>query len=172
MDINGASAIVTGGASGIGAAVARQLAAKGAKVVVADLNSDKGEELANEIGGVFAPVDVTKTEQIKAAIEQAEAARPGPRAGQLRRHRLGAAHGRPRRHLRVRGRPRGVLQGDRDQPDRHLRLHPPRRYGDLPHRAAPSPASAARSSTWPASPRSTGRSARRRTPRPRAAWSA
>ena len=76
MDINGASAIVTGGASGIGAAVARQLAAKGAKVVVADLNSEKGEELANEIGGVFAPVDVTKTEQIKAAIEQAEALGP------------------------------------------------------------------------------------------------
>ena len=72
MDINGASAIVTGGASGIGAAVARQLAAQGAKVVVADLNSEKGEELANEIGGVFAPVDVTKTDQIKAAIEQAE----------------------------------------------------------------------------------------------------
>src|SRR6478752_10353089 len=72
MDINGASAIVTGGASGIGAAVARQLAAKGAKVVVADLNAEKGEALAHEIGGVFAPVDVTKTEQIKAAIEQAE----------------------------------------------------------------------------------------------------
>ena len=46
MDINGASAIVTGGASGIGAAVARQLAAKGAKVVVADLNAEKGEALA------------------------------------------------------------------------------------------------------------------------------
>src|SRR6478609_6928592 len=72
MELNGASAIVTGGASGIGAAVARQLAAKGAKVVVADLNSEKGEELAGEIGGVFAPVDVTKTEQIKAAIEKAE----------------------------------------------------------------------------------------------------
>src|SRR3954463_1263570 len=72
MDINGAGAIVTGGAAGIGAAVARQLAAQGAKVVVADLNSEKGEELAGEIGGVFAPVDVTKTEQIKAAIEQAE----------------------------------------------------------------------------------------------------
>ena len=72
MDINGASAIVTGGASGIGAAVARQLAAKGAKVVVADLNAERGEALANEIGGVFAPVDVTKTEQIEAAVAQAE----------------------------------------------------------------------------------------------------
>src|SRR6478736_6624137 len=59
MDINGASAIVTGGASGIGAAAARQLAAKGAIVVVADLQADKGEALAQEIGGVFARVDVT-----------------------------------------------------------------------------------------------------------------
>jgi NAD(P)-dependent dehydrogenase (short-subunit alcohol dehydrogenase family) len=71
MDINGVSALVTGGASGIGAAAARQLAAKGAKVVVADLNTEKGEALANEIGGTFAPVDVTKTEQIEAAVEQA-----------------------------------------------------------------------------------------------------
>src|SRR5690606_33840986 len=46
MDITGASAIVTGGASGIGAAAARQLAARGAKVVIADLNADKGEALA------------------------------------------------------------------------------------------------------------------------------
>jgi NAD(P)-dependent dehydrogenase (short-subunit alcohol dehydrogenase family) len=71
MDINGASAIVTGGASGIGAACARQLAAKGAKVVVADLNAEKGEALANELGGSFAPVDVTQTEQIQAAVEHA-----------------------------------------------------------------------------------------------------
>jgi NAD(P)-dependent dehydrogenase (short-subunit alcohol dehydrogenase family) len=71
MDITGASAIVTGGASGIGAACARQLAAKGAKVVVADLQADKGEALAAEIGGAFAQVDVTDTDQIKAAIELA-----------------------------------------------------------------------------------------------------
>ncbi|WP_439030474.1 SDR family NAD(P)-dependent oxidoreductase [Gordonia terrae] len=71
MDINGASAIVTGGASGIGAAAARQLAAKGAKVIVADLNADKGEELAKEIGGQFVAVDVTSTEQIEAAINAA-----------------------------------------------------------------------------------------------------
>jgi NAD(P)-dependent dehydrogenase (short-subunit alcohol dehydrogenase family) len=45
MDINGASAIVTGGASGIGAATARLLASKGAKVVIADLQADKGEAL-------------------------------------------------------------------------------------------------------------------------------
>ena len=71
MDINGASAIVTGGASGIGAAVARQLAGKGARVVVADLNAEKGEALAEEIGGAFASVDVTQTEQIQAAVERA-----------------------------------------------------------------------------------------------------
>jgi NAD(P)-dependent dehydrogenase (short-subunit alcohol dehydrogenase family) len=71
MDINGASAIVTGAASGIGAAAARQLAAKGAIVVVADLQADKGEALAQEIGGVFAQVDVTNTDQIKAAVNAA-----------------------------------------------------------------------------------------------------
>ena len=71
MDISGASALVTGAASGIGAAVARQLAAKGATVVVADLQDDKGEALAEEIGGVFAHVDVTQTEQITAAVNAA-----------------------------------------------------------------------------------------------------
>jgi len=71
MDISGASAIVTGGASGIGAACARQLAAKGAVVVVADLQAEKGEALAQEIGGVFAQVDVTQTDQITAAVNAA-----------------------------------------------------------------------------------------------------
>jgi NAD(P)-dependent dehydrogenase (short-subunit alcohol dehydrogenase family) len=76
MDINGASAIVTGGASGIGAAAARQLAAKGARVVVADLNAEKGEALAAEIGGTFVAVDVTDTEQIQAAVDAAVALAP------------------------------------------------------------------------------------------------
>ncbi|MCX6533703.1 MAG: SDR family NAD(P)-dependent oxidoreductase [Actinobacteria bacterium] len=72
MDINGVSAIVTGGASGIGAATARLLAAKGAKVVIADLQADKGEALAKEIGGAFCKVDVTQTEHIMNAIEMAK----------------------------------------------------------------------------------------------------
>ena len=76
MDINGASAIVTGGASGIGAASVRQLAAKGAKVVVADLNAEKGEALAKEIGGMFVSVDVTKTDQVQAAVDAAREAGP------------------------------------------------------------------------------------------------
>jgi NAD(P)-dependent dehydrogenase (short-subunit alcohol dehydrogenase family) len=71
MDFQGASALVTGAASGIGAAVARQLAAAGAHVVVADVQVDKGVALADEIGGVFAEVDVTRTEQIQAAVEKA-----------------------------------------------------------------------------------------------------
>ncbi|CAB5067647.1 MAG: SDR family NAD(P)-dependent oxidoreductase [Actinobacteria bacterium] len=76
MDISGASAIVTGGASGIGAASARLLAKRGAKVVVADLQEDKGQELAKEIGGAFCKVDVTKTEDIINAVEMAKSMGP------------------------------------------------------------------------------------------------
>ncbi|HEX5086794.1 MAG TPA: SDR family NAD(P)-dependent oxidoreductase [Nocardioides sp.] len=71
MEISGSTAIVTGAASGIGAACARRLAARGATVVVADVQADKGEALAAEIKGVFAQVDVTKTEQITAAVNAA-----------------------------------------------------------------------------------------------------
>ncbi|MFL6088768.1 MAG: SDR family NAD(P)-dependent oxidoreductase [Aeromicrobium sp.] len=76
MDIAGASAIVTGGASGIGEACARRLASLGATVIVADLNADKGEALAKEIGGQFARVDVTSTDELKAAVEQADGLAP------------------------------------------------------------------------------------------------
>ena len=76
MDISGSSALVTGAASGIGAAVARQLAAAGARVVVADVQDDKGQALAQEIGGEFVHVDVTDTEQIKAAVAAAESLAP------------------------------------------------------------------------------------------------
>jgi NAD(P)-dependent dehydrogenase (short-subunit alcohol dehydrogenase family) len=71
MDFEGASAVVTGGASGIGAACARHLAGLGARVVVADLNADKGEAVAKEIGGEYVSVDVTQTEQIVAAVDRA-----------------------------------------------------------------------------------------------------
>jgi NAD(P)-dependent dehydrogenase (short-subunit alcohol dehydrogenase family) len=76
MDITDASAIVTGGASGIGAAVARALAAAGAKVVVADLQEDKGSALADEIGGAFCKVDVTNTDDIVNAVEMAKSIGP------------------------------------------------------------------------------------------------
>jgi NAD(P)-dependent dehydrogenase (short-subunit alcohol dehydrogenase family) len=76
MDINGVSAIVTGGASGIGAAAARQLAAKGAKVVVADLQEEAGRAVADEIGGAFCKVDVTSTDDIVNAVEMATSMGP------------------------------------------------------------------------------------------------
>jgi len=76
MDINGASAIVTGGASGIGAATARLLADRGAQVVVADLQEERGNELASEIGGAFARVDVTNTDDIINAVEMAKSIGP------------------------------------------------------------------------------------------------
>ncbi len=76
MDINGVSAIVTGGASGIGAAAARLLASKGAKVVVADLQEEKGSALAKEIGGSYCKVDVTNTDDIVNAVEMAKSMGP------------------------------------------------------------------------------------------------
>lgn len=76
MELTNSSAIVTGGASGIGAAAARMLAKKGAKVVIADLQADKGEELAKEIGGAFCKVDVTNTQDIVSAVEMAKSMGP------------------------------------------------------------------------------------------------
>jgi NAD(P)-dependent dehydrogenase (short-subunit alcohol dehydrogenase family) len=71
MEINGSSAVVTGGASGLGEATARLLAERGAKVVVADLQTDKGEALAQEIGGAFLRTDVTDTDSVTAAVDAA-----------------------------------------------------------------------------------------------------
>ena len=71
MELMRIAAIVTGGASGLGAATARELARRGARVVVADIADDKGKAIADEIGGVFAHVDVTQTADIIAATELA-----------------------------------------------------------------------------------------------------
>lgn len=76
MELSGSSAVVTGGASGIGAAAARQLAAKGAKVVVADLQEDAGNTVADQIGGAFCKVDVTNTDDIINAVEMATSMGP------------------------------------------------------------------------------------------------
>ena len=72
MDITGASAIVTGGASGLGEATCRLLAERGAKVVVLDMSDDKGNALASEIGGAFCHADVTNPDEVIAAIETAK----------------------------------------------------------------------------------------------------
>ena len=76
MDLKGSSAIVTGGASGIGAACATLLAARGAKVVIADLQEEKGKALASQIGGAFCKVDVTNTQDIIDATELAKSMGP------------------------------------------------------------------------------------------------
>lgn len=71
MDTQGISAIVTGGASGLGAATARKLAGEGARVVIADLQAAPGREVANEIGGTYAQADVTIAGQVQAAVQRA-----------------------------------------------------------------------------------------------------
>ena len=76
MNISGASAIVTGGASGIGEASARQLALLGARVVIADLNEELGQAVAKDIGGLFVRCDVSSEEDGAAAV--AAASEMGP----------------------------------------------------------------------------------------------
>ena len=76
MQIAGSGALVTGGASGLGLATARRLAAAGATDTIIDLPSSKGAEIAQELGGVFAPADVTNPDEVAAAVAAAQAAAP------------------------------------------------------------------------------------------------
>ena len=71
MDIQGKVFIVTGAASGLGEGTARALAAKGGKVVVADMQADKGQAVAQEIGGAFVRCDVSSEADAQAAVAQA-----------------------------------------------------------------------------------------------------
>ncbi|GHG42626.1 oxidoreductase [Sinomonas cellulolyticus] len=73
MELRGASALITGGASGLGAATARRLHAEGAAVVLVDLPGSAGEALAAELGerAAFAPADVTDEQQVRAAVVRA-----------------------------------------------------------------------------------------------------
>ncbi|QGZ36847.1 SDR family NAD(P)-dependent oxidoreductase [Stappia indica] len=64
----GIAAVVTGGASGLGAATARRLAAAGVKVTLFDMNVEQGEAIAKEIGGAFVAVDVTSNDSVKAGF--------------------------------------------------------------------------------------------------------
>jgi NAD(P)-dependent dehydrogenase (short-subunit alcohol dehydrogenase family) len=79
METQGAGALVAGGASGLGAATSRTLAAAGARVTIADLNAKRGEALAAEIGGEFVAADVTDPEAVAAAVECAAATEGGLR---------------------------------------------------------------------------------------------
>lgn len=73
MKIEGKTAVITGGASGLGAATAKMLHAMGANILIADINVVKGEELSAELGekAAFANVDVTESAQVKAGINLA-----------------------------------------------------------------------------------------------------
>lgn len=71
MDIQGKVFIVTGGASGLGEGTARMLAREGGKVIIADLQADKGAAVAKDIGGVFVKCDVASEDDGKAVVAQA-----------------------------------------------------------------------------------------------------
>jgi len=74
MQIGTTVAVITGGASGLGEATARALAAGGAKIVIFDLNAERGEALADELGGVFCRVNVTSDDDVRAGFAKARAA--------------------------------------------------------------------------------------------------
>ncbi len=73
MNLDGCSAVVTGGASGLGEASARALAAEGVRVAIFDLNRERGEGVAQEIGGVFCEADITSDASVDAAFARARA---------------------------------------------------------------------------------------------------
>ena len=79
MRIEGSSAIVVGGASGLGAATVRRLHAAGALVTIADVNAEKGQALASELGLEFVACDVREEAQVQAAVERSAAAEGGLR---------------------------------------------------------------------------------------------
>src|SRR3954449_9370917 len=74
MNVSGISAVVTGAASGLGEASARELARRGARVAVFDRDRERGEKVAAEIGGVFCEVDVTSDEKVAAGFAKAREA--------------------------------------------------------------------------------------------------
>ena len=79
MKIEGAGAVVSGGASGLGEATVRRLHAGGAQVVIADVNPEKGEALASELGIAFVQCDVREEDQVQAAVDKAAEAAGGLR---------------------------------------------------------------------------------------------
>ena len=76
MDVNGAAALVTGGASGLGEATARALAKAGSRVLLLDRDTARGEVLADEIGGEFARADVTSPDDVRTAVQRASTLGP------------------------------------------------------------------------------------------------
>ncbi|MEA2341139.1 MAG: hypothetical protein QOG11_1216 [Solirubrobacteraceae bacterium] len=79
MKIEGSSALVVGGASGLGEATARRLYEQGAVLTISDVNADKGQELAGELGAAFVQADVREEAQVEAAVAKAAEAEGGLR---------------------------------------------------------------------------------------------
>ena len=79
MDIEGSGAVVVGGASGLGEATARRLHAQGAALTIVDVNAEKGQALADELGAAFAACDVREEDQVRAAVDVAAQANGGLR---------------------------------------------------------------------------------------------
>ena len=91
MQIDGSSAVITGGSSGLGAATSRELAQAGAKVAIFDLNKDEGEHLASELNGIFVHCDVAdENSTTNAFLKAQKKKRSRATPDQLRRH---SAHG-------------------------------------------------------------------------------
>src|SRR3954453_4653086 len=111
MDVNEVAAVVTGGASGLGEATARELARRGAKVAIFERDSGRGEAVASELGGVFCEVDVTSDEKVKAAFEKAR-----------------AAHGQERILVNCAGVANAAKTVARDKETKAARLYPMQRF--------------------------------------------
>ena len=136
--LDGKVALVTGGASGIGAATVRLFAAEGARVLAVDVQDALGEALAKELGDAVAyqRADVSREDDVAAAVDRAvRDVRPPRRLLQQRRHRRrdGTDRGDPRRRVRPQRRgaaarrlPRHQARGARDGPA-GLRQHPQHR---------------------------------------------
>ena len=170
MQIAGSSAIVVGGAGGLGEATVRRLHGAGAKVVVADLADDKGKELESELGVRYVRTDATSEESVNAAIAEAVSLAPlrisvdthgGPASG----GRLIGKDGSPAGSRRLQ-------EDDRVLPDGGVQRDAAVGGRDREVRAVSRRAAAARSSTPRRSPDTKARSVSSPTRRPRAACSA
>src|SRR3954462_10911079 len=140
------AALVTGGASGLGEATTRALAAQGAAVTILDLNADRGQALAAELGGhtSFVHTDVTDEASVQAAVAEATGKdRPlriaincaGIGWAQRTVGRGGGLAAPPRRRGGGAARPRCLRDDGAGQPDRDVQRAAPRRGGDVGHRA-------------------------------------
>jgi NAD(P)-dependent dehydrogenase (short-subunit alcohol dehydrogenase family) len=111
MNVNGVAAVVTGAASGLGEATARELARRGAKVALLDRDAERGAKVAGEIGGMFCEVDVTSDEKVAAAFAKAR-----------------EAHGQERILVNCAGVANAVKTVSRDKETKAARLYPMQQF--------------------------------------------